>query len=665
MTQTAKKSLRYTAFILTNVALAATACTDATEVDRDEVNISESSNAVTATAIDPEDMPAPPTNAIITAYATLDQDLAAIVNRADNKIRAIDANAQATVEARLRTFASSIGIEVNATTRIAVEKDASNRVVAFFDADDPTELDSRGERSTMVRKTTRVLVGTRGTVSGATAVAIADAARSSFKLPLLQNGDTLSQVDASEQRAVDNSGGRVVEKQQVTYARSFGGRPVENALLTIDVDPGTSKVTGMHLKNWAPTGTTSNATVKTASAIKSAIITAVSAEKSDYDVNIAKCTPTLTQTISAIVPTVRCHVDLVSGGTVIAASPFDVVVSAISGYSFDEADTEEPPTAPPSAGSTSDTLAVGSDIEGAKFVSYYLRGETRFEKGARKFESEFKHRWSDSAGVFELTKSAFVSGSSTHADAVDLIFAYGHGAPRSFSAGGGKVRVNSSGSSTSQLGLIDAEYLAHNGCWVGTPIFCEGMSATARFTDSSTRESIFAGLHVLNGGHGVQINNTDRAEKRAKKYAQYLDDGQTVLDAWFNSGDKADRWLGSERNGCYISENPETGCGDWTKWDCSRHAIYSGSFYLKSKKEVDLDHRGDYTADPRIGDSGYDIDARYQYDGEYVPAAARGHSLPLGRIWPGNLLLKLISTADRSPQSGRRSMLFVSARVRI
>lgn len=591
-------------------------------------------------------------------YDDFEADLIAILAKTDNTLRKVDSIKRDQVIAAIKDFAKALGInpddaQTDENGRVFKKILIGEEVEWYFHytpAGDPNLLQNE---LVVVRKTWTKEPGVEQPLSEQNAREIAEAEIQKYKIPFTDETDTLNYAATTQLRSVDgeetvNNNASVqsavnyaedtappkILRQTVGFYRKVKDRQVVNSAFQVDVDPAKKKAVGVSLRNWWGLSEEEAVTTKSLEELKDDIINTVKLNSSsNYDVDLANCGPTYYQRSDALIPTVTCVanpiIDLTVGDKMVRTdAPISVTVSLTPDYPADESDVgvtsvaveEETDPLPPDYG----------DTAGARFGIYWA-DETRFYAGAVAFKDKFIEKWSDYDGPRHAYKNYFVGTYAyNYVDNADLVYVVAHGAIQGFAGWDEFVWVNHSSEPVAQLGLGDLEYMAHPACSMGSVIYCDGLSAVRRYTDTNVRDTVFAGLHIFSSNHGIEYSNIGRQRERGRTYAQYLIDGLSLIEAWDSAELDTNSWLSSSdySDDCALVSDPDDGCSIDYRFACDRWTTYPASFYIDSKRNVTLNTRGDYTSDIRKGDAGYDVDMVYRYQTESIPIASSGHSLP-------------------------------------
>ncbi len=119
------------------------------------------------------------------------------------------------------------------------------------------------------------------------------------------------------------------------------------------------------------------------------------------------------------------------------------------------------------------------------------------------------------------------------ADDVDIVFFSGHGSRTSLLFGDAKHDDGRAGNTEMQLGDINLEWIAFDGC--------QALDWDSGAVWNRWGWPVFHGLHMIVGFHTICYDRKDRGEK----FAERLNAGWTVRDAWIRAcieSEGADVW---------------------------------------------------------------------------------------------------------------------------
>lgn len=573
----------------------------------------------------------------VVLYNGFEDDLEAILARDDNTQRAIDESKRIDAVERAKSFANMIGIQ---TTDLLPDErgrlfkklslPGSPLVDKYFHYTPASAPLSLEDELVVVRETWSDEPGFSEALSDDKLREIAEKWRSDFGVPLTEAADTPNFTASEQLRLVEgvDSSPKIL-RQTVGYFRRVGERQVTNSLFQVDIDPAKAIVVGSSLRNWWGLKGAESVSLKDLPTLKKDVILTFLQNGSETSkISVTRCWPSYYQLPSVLVPSVTCGGVLVDDDVILTSDPIVLSVSLAAEVFLNDGDVyvttvteeEDPDPLPTDTG----------DFGGFRFGVYYTTDETRFYQGVDAFRDRMDNRWSDYDGPRWAYHDYFTGTSNAlYAENADLLYVVTHGAVRGFTGQDEKVWFNSPTDPVAQLGVGDVEYVTHAGCHLGGAIYCEGMSAVSRYTDTNSRDSVFTGLHIFSSNHGTGISNNTIHRNKADTYAQYLIDGLTLIEAWESAEVDTRDWYDNYETGCYEIYDAPTGCSmDGTGFTCDRYGAYPASFYLKSKRNETIDTRGDYTSDPRKGDADYDIDLTYRYQSETVPISSDGYSLP-------------------------------------
>ncbi len=577
----------------------------------------------------------------ISVYEGFEDEIETILSRTDNTKRNVNmAGKQATVE-KMRQFASTLGIE---TANLQPDQEGrqyasigtEGEIHAYFDFT-PAQMDANTpsdmEEFLAARQTWSYRAGAADALPDQDIVTIAEGARQQYGLPGTnqQGDDTPRNASTRQLRQVEDETTTAFLQQTMGYYRTVGERQVANSTFLVEVDPATTAVCGMSLRNWWPLENPEQAPLKQKTALIRDILTTMAENGSkEYDIVLTSCQPSYCQFPTALVPAVTCRGVLRLRSQSVASSLIEVVVSMTT-----ESQADEIVMVSEAVAVETDPLPTDyGDTGGARFGVYYSTDEDRFIAGARKFRDKFSSTWSDYDYRWAYYTYFVSPYTHNYVDNADLIYVLVHGSIRSFSGQDDRIWMNNTTHDVAQTGTADLEYFVTTTCNTASAVRCEGMSAVKRYTDTDLRDTVFTGIHIYSGHHGTALSSTTIQENKATKYARYLDDGMTLLEAWYWAGVDAGQWHSNVEEGCaqvYNPDNtdPDGACNTWgTEFTCSRWTSYPSSFYIDCKRGVTIYNRGDYMSDPRKGDADYDVDLMYSYHSETVPLSAAGYSLP-------------------------------------
>jgi hypothetical protein len=363
--------------------------------------------------------------------------------------------------------------------------------------------------------------------------------------------------------------------------------------------------------------------------------------------NVTSCRPTYYQTPGVLIPSVTCTGTFVDSDGIHdqAAKIPSVDVSMATSYSLDESDemsvyTSTYPDDSDTGGSEPRPDAC-AETSGFGFHAFYTTDDDFLYDGAKEFYDKFDNS-SRAANIGKAWHdSRFVDTPCDQygADWSDLIFIDTHGNVGLFEAENVEctdifhchhTTIYTTAPTTTdltQLGTGDAEYVLNMGCSTASPIYCYGRSAVGRYTEQSSFHSVFHGLHIYAGENGLAFTSSSKEKKFAKTLSEYLNDGETIIEAWEDTHDDRKVWYNNLDEGCQVMSDPENSCGS-VEYTCSRWSMYASTFYQDGKKYVTLNNRSSYSDDIFPGDPDYDIDLRYWYQSDTIPTYSPGHSLP-------------------------------------
>jgi len=580
----------------------------------------------------------------VQTYARFDNDLVRFLARQDNTVRLVDTTRKNRLINTMKTFAGSIGIPRQAIQqqeggRWYGKTVVNNEIDAYYKQDAEPEL--RSSAVVKARKTTRYRTAVPP-ISDDELKQIADGTIAQWHVPILVPGEALLFADYIHSRVVDDdTTGPMVITERVGYYRSFPGRQVINSALTVEIDPSASLASGLSLRAFWPVRPPQATTLKTFDALKSDVLKALHKNGSrKWTLNVTACSPTYYQTPAALIPSLSCSGTFIDSAGVPRddTAGISVDISLASSYSLDESDemsvftSTYPDDSQMRGMQRPDSCAERSHFA---FHAYYITDGDFWYDGAKKFYDKFDtgSREANLGKAWHDSRFVVTPCDQYGADWSDLIYVGAHGNIRFFEAENTDPSLDAiytadtATTNLTQLGTGDAEYLLHTGCLTASATYCYGRTATSRYTEQSSFHSLFHGLHIFSGHHGLVFVSSSEEEDLAKTLSEYLNDGETIMEACEDTADDVKTWLSNRQNGCSEMTDPDNSCS-WQYTDCSRWSAYASSFYQDGKQYVTLNNRGSYSDDVDPGDPDYDIDCRYQPGSGTVPIYSPGHSLP-------------------------------------
>ena len=585
----------------------------------------------------------------VRTYPNFDNDLVNILARQDNTIRPVNAANKRTLINSVIAFAGTVGIPRQAIRRQPsgrlYGKNVVNQEIDAYFKQDP-EPDLRASAVVKARKTTRFRTAVPP-ISDDQLKQIADGTLAQWHVPILVPGEALRFASHIHTREVNDTTDPRVITERVGYYRTFPGRQVVNSTLKVEIDPSTSLASGLSLRAFWPLLPPQPTALKSFAALKSDVLKALHKNGSrSLTLKVTSCSPTYYQAPAVLIPSVSCTGTFINSQGLNEEGTEGVLVdvSLASSYSLDESDemsvfTSTYPDDSDMGGMKSRpdlTEPTGcAETSGFGFHAYYITDDDLFYDGAKEFYDEFdtSSRAANLGKAWHDSRFVLTPCDQYGADWSDLIFVEAHGNIRYFVAENDDpldqiYTTSTATTDLTQLGTGDAEYLVNAGCLTGSVIYCYGRSAVTRYTEATAGwHAVFDGLHIYSGNNGLAASNSSLEKKQARTLSEYLNDGETIIEAWDDTNDDVTVWLTNLDDGCCEMTDPDNSCAYQTN-DCSRWSAYASSFYQDGKEYVTLNNRGSYSDDIFPDDPDYDIDLRYEYQSETVPMYSPGHPLP-------------------------------------
>lgn len=363
---------------------------------------------------------------------------------------------------------------------------------------------------------------------------------------------------------------------------------------------------------------------------------------SEDDVSLQSCRASYRQLTYYLVPGVTCFGRAKSQDTKMLDDLLVIEVSLTKEFTFSDEilfnglQTPTPSSTPPPSScaysrTDDSTTTCGSGDEGtAEFAMF--QGSTSTTNSAydslNDFENEFGSitSWTDNGLHQDILSDAFLYPGTDdfYADESDLIYVVAHGTMRG--VGSVYFRYPLATAARAKLGLSDAEFIVSAACENADVNYCYSRGAQSFFEDGSNDNSAFWGLHVFGGYHGTSYGGKGNVDV---DFANYLDDGVAVAEAWTDSAHDNIKWYESVHCQKYNDTDTDgNGVGDCTRseYNCDRYSNYSAAFYIRDFETETIKAMSGGT-NPRQGDSSYDIGVYYWHNGN-KPAYTEGYSLP-------------------------------------
>lgn len=570
-------------------------------------------------------------------YPEIDSDLRAILARKDNILHTVNLPAKEERLEKIRELGRDWGLEIpvqseQGQAEFLSLKNEAGQVEQFFLYEPGVEGSSLEDEIIVLRKSFRLEEAATQGLDNATLLEIANDLRANIAINTSAGDNVIATAPLGTRRGGEEDKEQLTLRQSQGFFRKLGNRQVINATLLVDVNPTSAEVEGLSLKNWWPLSGGYRGELKKAEDLKNEILGRFWENAGgETQVAIKSCRATFVQMSDVAVPTVTCKGRNLKDSLELATGSFDVTVSLLTHIPLN--DNAKALATLKIMDLPVDDIVIDIDVdedrnEDDTFSVFYTTDEERFFYGSGGFREYFGDEWTQVHHAYAYY-NYFMDYDYSYPDAVDMVYVVGHGAVRGFSGQDSKIWVNSPSDPVTQLGDGDLEYFTHAGCHVGGAIYCEGMRATTRYTDSSSRDSIFNGLHILNANHGTGLSSNTIHWNKAKMYATYLKNGLSIIESWFEGEYDSNVWYEDSDNDCYVITDPDTDCSmDGTAFDCSRWSAYPSSFYVEEKFDESIDNRDSYKDDIASGDSGYDVDLIYSYQTEEIPISSDGYSLP-------------------------------------